>query len=118
MRRLPLILLLGCALPVRAADAPPAPKVIERYKQMLATNPAEGTALERLWKAYSDRGETTALIDEYARGGTFSSELVLGHLLRRAGRLEEAIAAFTRAANLDVKSAAPLLALGSLQAES
>jgi hypothetical protein len=40
-------------LPTLAVAAPPSEKVIERYKQLLTAKPAEGTALDRLWQAYS-----------------------------------------------------------------
>ena len=92
----------------------PNPKLLERYKQMLAANPGEGTALDRLWQAYADAGQTGPLLEEYQARGTFAAEMVLGHLLRKAGRPAEAVAAFERAAQLDVKNALPLLAVGAL----
>ncbi|HEX8295220.1 MAG TPA: tetratricopeptide repeat protein, partial [Chthoniobacteraceae bacterium] len=89
-------------------------KIVERYKQMLAASPVEGTALERLWKVYLDQGKTEQLIAEFRAPGTFASELVLGHLLRKAGSLDEAQAAYERAAALDPKSAQPILSLARL----
>ena len=97
-------------------EAPLSPKVIERYKQMLEKNPGEGTALERLWKAYLDQNRTAQLLDEYQAGGTFASELVLGHLLKKAARSDEALAAFDRAAKLDERN--PLAPLGAAHLHS
>ena len=45
-------------LPCLALAEVPSPKVIERYKQMLQANPAEGTALDRLWQAFAEQGKT------------------------------------------------------------
>src|SRR5205823_10441696 len=97
MRRRPLIFfLLLLALSARG-EAPPSPKIIERYKQMLAENPTEGTALERLWKIYVDKGQTGQLLDEYKAASSFASQMIFGHLLRRAGRLDEAATVFQSA---------------------
>jgi tetratricopeptide (TPR) repeat protein len=115
MRRTPLLLCsLLLALHARG-EAPPSPRIIERYKQMLAANPAEGIALDRLWKMYLDQGKAADLIEEYRSGGTFAREMVLGHLLHKAGQSENAAAAFQRAAKLDEKNPLPLLALGRLE---
>lgn len=117
MPRRPVILsLLLCAA---AAHAEPSlsPKVLDRYKQMLAANPGEGTALDRLWKAYSESGQTGQLIDEYKGAGTFASEMILGHLYKKAARLDEAAAAFARAAKLDAASPLPSLALARMHSE-
>ena len=95
----------------------PTDKVVERYQQMLEKNPAEGTALERLWKIHVEAGSTAELLDQYKAGGSFSSEMVLGLLLQKAGTIEEAVAAFERAAGLDEKSPLPLLALARVNTE-
>lgn len=92
-----------------------APKVIERYQQMLAANPVEGTALDRLWSAFSEQGKTAELLADYAAQKTFASEMVLGHLLRKAARPTEARDAYARAAMLDVQSPLPRLALARLE---
>lgn len=93
---------------------PASPRVMERYKQMLAANPVEGVALDRLWKSAMEGGGTDKLIAEYQKGGTFATEMILGHLLRRAGRDDDAAEAFGRAARLEPANALPLLALGNL----
>ena len=96
------------------AESPPV-GVIERYKQMLAANPVEGTALDRLWQSVSEQGKVAELLDEYAGAKTFASEMVLGHLLRKALRPADAVAAYQRAAELDAQSPLPPLALGHLE---
>jgi tetratricopeptide (TPR) repeat protein len=118
MRRLPLLLSLLLLAPVARAEPPPSPKIVERYKQMLAGNPVEGTALDRLWKIYADQGQTAELIEEYGKAGdSFPAQMILGHLLRRAGKLDEAQAAYQHAAKSEVASPLPALALARLENE-
>ncbi len=107
-----LLLTLGAQ-----GQAPPSPKVIERYKQMLAANPTEGTALDRLWKTYAEQGQTGQLLDEYKAGDSFAAQMIYGHLLRRAGRSDEAVTAFQNAAKLDAESPLPALALARMESE-
>ncbi|HWL53173.1 MAG TPA: tetratricopeptide repeat protein [Chthoniobacteraceae bacterium] len=97
-----------------AAQAATDPRVVARYQEMLAANPVEGTALERLWKIAQTEGGIERLLEEYrARGeaGDFSAQMTYGLLLRRAERPDEAMEAFERAARLDPKSPLPPLAL-------
>ena len=125
--------LLACLLAVATAagqSQPPAPfadderaaRVAERYRWMLAANPAEGMALDRLWKAYEERHATATLIEDYRHAAASDSPaalLVYGHLLKRAGRLDEAGSAYARASALDSVSPLPLVAqaeLASVQA--
>lgn len=109
---------LATLLPALAAAQVPSAKVIERYKQLLVANPAEGTALERLWQAYSTEGRTGALLAEFEAQKTGPGQMLFGLLLRKAGRDADAIAAFERAAKLDPKNAAPALALGRVELAS
>jgi tetratricopeptide (TPR) repeat protein len=102
-------------LPTIALADVPSPKVIERYKEMLQANPAEGTALDRLWKAYAEQGKTGELISEYEKQATYPGQMLLGLLLQKAGRLGDAIAAVQRALTLDPKNPAPALALGRME---
>ncbi|MES2573259.1 MAG: tetratricopeptide repeat protein, partial [Verrucomicrobiota bacterium] len=106
-----LPLLVG-ALAAQAAEPPISPKVIERYRQMLERSPVEGTALDRLWKAYSDSGETAQLLAQYQADGAtrFAPQMVFGYFLRKAARLDDAVAAFEHASKLDGKSPLPWLA--------
>jgi predicted Zn-dependent protease len=117
MRRLPLLFSLLLLAPGVQAETPVSPKIIERYKQMLAANPVEGTALDRLWKIYADQGQTGQLLDEYKGADSFGAQMILGHLLRRAGRLDEAAAAYQRAAVQDASSPLPALALARIESE-
>lgn len=117
MRRPPLLFTLLLLALSAQGQAPTSPKIIERYKQMLSANPAEGTALERLWKIYADQSRTGILIEEYAVDETFAGQMILGHLLRRAGRQEEAVAAFQKAVALDARSPLPALALARIKTE-
>ena len=117
MSRRTLVLLSLLAALTARGETPPDAKVLGRYKQMLERNPGEGTALERLWKAYLDQNQTADLLDEYKAGGSSASELVLGYLLKKAGRNDEALAAFNRAAKLDGKNPLPPLAVARLQSD-
>ncbi|MBV9657322.1 MAG: tetratricopeptide repeat protein, partial [Verrucomicrobia bacterium] len=113
------------------AAAPPSPprragigaeRAAERYKQLLAANPSENTPLDRLWSLAEEAGSTVALLDEYARAeaavdpksGHFAPALIHGRLLQKAGRLDEAAAAFQRAAAVAPTNPQPLLALAAL----
>ncbi|MEA3187863.1 MAG: hypothetical protein QOD99_1693, partial [Chthoniobacter sp.] len=108
-RWLLLVFLAGTAA---FGAGPDSMRVAVRYKQILAAEPVEGMALDRLWKIAQEGSATGALIDEYkARTDTFSGAMIYGHLLRKAGRVEEAGAAYKSAAKLDVKSPLPHLAL-------
>src|SRR5947209_14736649 len=105
---------LSLLLATGAVAEPPSARVLERYRQMLAANPTEGTALDRLWKAYTENGQTGQLIAEYEKGTTFADKMILGHLQHRAGRETEAEAAYTAAAALEPANALPALSLAGL----
>lgn len=96
---------------------PVDPRIIARYKQLLASNPTEGIALDRLWKAAVEDGSTEKLVAEFRAGGTFSSEMIVGHLLRRSGKESAAAEAFHRAGKLDPTSPLPFLAIAALETE-
>jgi len=117
MRPGPLIaaaLLLACAV---ARAEPLSPRVIERYKQMLAANPVEGVALERLWKGALEAGTTEELLAEYRKAGSAAAKLILGHLLRKSGREDEALGAYEAAAKLEPANALPALAMGRMESD-
>ena len=98
-----------------AGAEPLSPRVAERYRQMLAANPAEGTALDRRWKGALDGGTTEELLAAYGKAENFSGRMILGLLLRKAGRDDEARAAFERAAKADAASPLPPLAIGRME---
>ncbi|MGV3533955.1 MAG: tetratricopeptide repeat protein, partial [Chthoniobacteraceae bacterium] len=104
-------------LSIAAAAEPVNPRIVERYKQMLQKKPAEGTALDRLWKTYSDAGKAGDLLKEYEAAKDFADRMVLGHLLRRAERGEEAIAAYQAAAALDAASPLPHLGIARVHTQ-
>jgi tetratricopeptide (TPR) repeat protein len=110
------MMLLGGALD--AADAPVSAKVLARYEQMLAANPVEGIPLERLWEASVEAGQTGQLLARYEASETFAGRMIYGHLLKRVGRMEEAQAAYERAANLDANNVLAPLALGELHMQN
>ena len=93
------------------------PRIAARYRQMLEANPVEGIAVERLWKAAVEDGSTEKLIASFTDSGTFSGEMVLGHLLRRSGREDDAAAAFQRAVNREAASPLPHLAIARLETD-
>ena len=100
-----------------AQAEPLSPRVAERYRQMLAANPAEGVALDRLWKGALDGGTTEDLLAAYGKAEDFSGRVIFGLLLRKAGRDDEARAALESAAKADVASPLPLLAMGRMELE-
>ena len=116
---MPVRRFLAISLALTAAAAAgdlPSQKVLDRYKEMLAASPVEGTAFDRLWKAYAEAGRTAELLQEYAAQKTFPGELIYGYLLEKAEQPEDAAASFVQAATLDAKSPLPWLALGRLRA--
>jgi tetratricopeptide (TPR) repeat protein len=114
MRVVLISAVLAAALVRDGIAEPLSPRAIERYKQVLAANPVEGTVLDRLWNAYVEAGKTAELVAEYKAGENFSAKMVLGHLLRRIGQFDGALSAFATAAELDKRSPLPLLALAAV----
>jgi tetratricopeptide (TPR) repeat protein len=109
----------AAAAPSRSVAADHAARVSERYQAMLAANPVEGIALDRLWQAAQEQGTIGDLLDEYRRAASAqppapAAILIYGHLLQRAGRFDEAKAAFERAAAADPGNLRAPLALGDL----
>src|SRR5439155_8475233 len=94
IRRMAAAALIASAL---AQAEPLSPRVAERYRQMLAANPAEGIALDRLWKGALEGGTTEELLAAYSDSVDFSGRMIFGLLLRKAGREEEARSAFEAA---------------------
>ena len=103
--------------PVAAANAlagdERAAKLAERYKALLAANPSEGIALDRLWKIYEDHDATAALIDEYRQASERNggpARLIYGHLLKKTGRFDDAAAVYAAAGQAEPANPLPLLA--------
>lgn len=104
-----------CALSVSAQTE----KVIERYEQVLHANPADGTPLERIWRWYRDRNALDGLIERYAGASRndFANSLILGHLLKRSQRFDEAAAAYHNASELKPSESMPWRSLADLYVE-
>lgn len=110
---------LAAAQTPAASAGDHAAQIAARYEAMLAANPAEGVALDRLWKGAQERGQTDALIERHrlaasAAGAGAAEALIYGHLLRLAGRLDEAGAAYRQAAARDPAGPLPLVAQAEL----
>ena len=102
---------------VLAQAEPLSPRVADRYRQMLAANPIEGIALDRLWKGALDGGTTEELLTAYGKAEDFSGHMIFGLLLRKAGRDDEARVAFQGAEKADASSPLPALAMGRMENE-
>lgn len=64
-------------------------KLADRYRELVVRNPAQKTALDRLWKIYAGAGETETLL-EVARGQADEAPLFYAQVLMAAGRDGEA----------------------------
>jgi tetratricopeptide (TPR) repeat protein/HEAT repeat protein len=89
---------------------------IDRYLQALEREPTDEFALDRLVELYRGRdGSTEALEDRLAARladpAAYAPRMILGHLARRRGRLEEARALYEEAASLRASDPLPRLAL-------
>jgi len=108
-KRLPaLALSLFCAGRMWALEAN-SQKLADRYLSILEGNPAQQTAIERLWKIYSDAGEAGVLKD-LARQKAAAHPVLAAALLQKAGRDAEAETLLAEAAAKGDGSAAEVLA--------
>ena len=128
--RVTAVVLLVCALPLGPALAQDPwavrrssfdPRVVARYKAILARKPNDRGALNKLARLYRKHRSLDALIKELKAAarkhpGSYARLLVLGHLERRAGRAEQAIRYYTRAAAARSKSPVPQAAVGAVLA--
>lgn len=115
-RSLAALALAGGLTGLSAQEPPPlSERAAARYQEMLERNPSETAILDRLWKWHEARGTTDQLIAAFDQPTNAARALVRGHLLRRAGRPEEARAAYERGAELEPQNPAPWLALADLQ---
>jgi tetratricopeptide (TPR) repeat protein/HEAT repeat protein len=95
------------------------PRIIGRYKAILARSPNDGYALNKLIGLYRKHKTVAALLAEYrtaakAQPRSFGLQVILGHLHRRTGSAELAVKHFEAAAELDPKSPTVPGALGAL----
>lgn len=94
-------------------------EIARRYRSLLDRRPAEGLILDRLLQEVgSGRGFERLLDDYLALGaenpGHFGYAAISGHLLKRAGRLDEAAEAYARAESIDPGSHIGPLGLGEV----
>ncbi|MCA9610836.1 MAG: hypothetical protein KC619_34810, partial [Myxococcales bacterium] len=98
--------------------------LIQRYLGVLERAPEESFAFRRLVELYRQRDGNvdglTALLRERiaADEGAYAPRMLLGHVLKGQGRLEEARAEYLRAAELRPREAAPLVALARIDRSS
>lgn len=102
--------------PVERSDV-----LIERYMRVLESDPRETFAFRRLLDLYRERdGNIDRLVADLgtrieADAQAYAPRMLLGHILRAQNRLDEARAAYERAAELRPRDAAPLLALAQVE---
>jgi tetratricopeptide (TPR) repeat protein len=69
-----------------------------RYIQGLVENPEYGRLLELLWKHYEDHGQTRVLLNYFEEAArpedALAAKLIHGHLLRRKGNADQALAQY------------------------
>ncbi|MCC6746293.1 MAG: HEAT repeat domain-containing protein [Deltaproteobacteria bacterium] len=124
VRLVVVLVLLGAAATVRGDDwevtrSPFDPRVVARYKALLARNAGDATSLSALVRLYRQHRSIAALVAEYqalarAHPASVPHQLVLAHLYRRVGRATEALAQYERVAKLSPKNASVAAALGAL----
>jgi predicted Zn-dependent protease len=108
-KRLSLLALgLIVAGPAWALD-PTAQKLADRYLGILQGNPAQQTALDRLWKIHHDAGETEAF-QELARRQAEAHPVLAATLLQKSGLDAEAERILQAAAEKGAAPAAEALA--------
>jgi len=101
-----------------AQDQQSARRVEARYRELALQNPSETLVLDRLWKQALERGATAELLAEFAGAPGMNGALVHAHLLKRAGRTDDARAEYERAGALAPSDPAPRIALAEFFADS
>src|SRR5262245_34331857 len=94
-------------------------RVIARYKAILAKNPADRDALNKLVGMYKRYRTLALLVDEYTKElaknpNDFSDLLVLGHIKAGDGKADEALGLYEKAAAIKPGDAGLQIALGDL----
>jgi tetratricopeptide (TPR) repeat protein/HEAT repeat protein len=95
----------------------------ERYLRVLDAEPSDGFALDRLIELERARaGSTDALVARYrarieSEREPYAPRMIVGHLLRRGGRLDDARAEYEAASALRPREALPHVALARLALE-
>ncbi len=93
-------------------------RIVARYKRLLAKNPNDRGALDKLVKLYQRHRSVDKLVSEYeaaaAKSPAFATLVVLGHLYLDRGEADKALAQYEHAAALEPKDAAVHAAIGAL----
>ena len=92
-------------------------EIMRRYKVLLEKNPSEGLAFKKLVEMAGGGRGLDRLIKEYEgkaekNPDKLNYRLILAHLLKQRARYEEALASYTRALEIDDKSAIAYLGRG------
>jgi tetratricopeptide (TPR) repeat protein/HEAT repeat protein len=94
VRWIALAIALGVVVPARAdwevKRSPFDATLVSRYKAQLRKNPEDAQTLKRLVELYKKYKTVAQLEAEYEKSGETADEIVLGHLLRERGKLDEA----------------------------
>lgn len=112
----------------RARSAQPQPPagernevLIQRYMRIVVGDPRETFAFRRLVELYRERdGDVEGLVTEMrdrvdADVDAYAPRMILGHILRAQNRIDEARTAYSRAAGLRPRQAAPSIALAHVE---
>lgn len=91
-------------------------EIIRRYRTLLERRPNEGRVLDRLLEEVGTGRGLQALIEDYERlandePGDFAYQMILGHLYKRTGRVDDAIEAYDLASEIEPENALPLISL-------
>ncbi|CAN0286416.1 unnamed protein product, partial [Laminaria digitata] len=92
-------------------------EIMRRYKVLLERNPTEGLAFRKLVEMAGGARGLDRLIAEYEKKAEKSPDkvnyrLILGHLLKQRGEYQKALDAYSKAIELDEKSAPAYLGRG------
>ena len=92
-------------------------EIMRRYKVLLEKNPTEGLAFQKLTEMAGGGKGLDRLIKEYEgkvekNPDKLNYQLILAHLLKKRTRYEDALAAYTRALEIDDESALAYLGRG------
>ncbi len=97
-------------------------RLATEYLNLLAEKPEPGRVLDLLWELYDKRGQTDFLLQSIAKQAASrvhpNTLLVHAHLLRKAGRPDEAKALFKEVLRLEAGNAIALRALADLAQEA
>jgi tetratricopeptide (TPR) repeat protein len=117
-----LLAVLPFPLPSAAQEAKPwsekETQLATQYLSLLVKQPEPGRVLDLLWELYDKRGQTDFLLQSIAnqvkQRENSATLLIHGHLLRKAGKPDDAKSNYQRALDLQPDLAQQAIALRSL----